>query len=278
MTGRKYIMAIVTISRGVFSGGKELAECVAERLGYQCISEEVIAEAASRYDTPYLELSRALSADPGILEGMTLQRSHYLAYIASSLANHAKNERLVYHGHAGHLLLKAIPNILRIKVTASIENRVNAAMEDRGLGREQAVQFILASDNARARWERFLYHVDRSDISIYDFVIDIDRLTLTGACDIVCFVAKREEYRETQTSQKLIDDLILAADVRAKIASEAGARDDEIQVDALDEIITISGSVPTTDDADKIREVARQHPRVKGIISHMGVRWISSQG
>ena len=36
-------MSIVTISRGTFSGGKYLAECVAEQLGYECISREVLA-------------------------------------------------------------------------------------------------------------------------------------------------------------------------------------------------------------------------------------------
>jgi FixJ family two-component response regulator len=35
-------MPIITISRGTFSGGKELAECLARSLGYACISREVL--------------------------------------------------------------------------------------------------------------------------------------------------------------------------------------------------------------------------------------------
>ena len=30
-------MAIITVSRGTFSGGQSLAECVAEKLGYRCL-------------------------------------------------------------------------------------------------------------------------------------------------------------------------------------------------------------------------------------------------
>ena len=42
-------MAIITISRGTMSGGKKLAELLCQRLGYQCISREIIVEAAEKY-------------------------------------------------------------------------------------------------------------------------------------------------------------------------------------------------------------------------------------
>ncbi len=35
-------MSIITISRGVFSGGEALAECVAVRLGYRCIDRDTL--------------------------------------------------------------------------------------------------------------------------------------------------------------------------------------------------------------------------------------------
>jgi len=272
-------MAIVTISRGIFSGGKELAECVAHRLGYECISDEVLTEAARKYDESLDKLSSALTDEPGIFEGMTLERAHYLAYITSSLVHHAGSENLVYHGRAGHLLLKRVPHVLRVKATASMKHRVAAAMADREFDdRDQAAYFIQRNDEMRAKWQRFLYHVDWSDISLYDLVVDMDRLTVNGACEIVCFMAGREEYQATPWSRKALDDLILATDVRAKIASEAGVRDDEIEIDADSGIITISGAVPTTDDADKIRETVQRHPLVKGIVSHVGIRWTLSHG
>ena len=43
---RDRVMAIVTISRGSFSGGVAVAEAVAERLGVPCISREVVRDAA----------------------------------------------------------------------------------------------------------------------------------------------------------------------------------------------------------------------------------------
>jgi hypothetical protein len=39
-------MSVITISRGSYSHGKEIAEKVAQKLGYECISREIILEAA----------------------------------------------------------------------------------------------------------------------------------------------------------------------------------------------------------------------------------------
>ena len=40
-------MAIITICRGTKSGGKALAKCVAERLGYPMVGREVLQDAAA---------------------------------------------------------------------------------------------------------------------------------------------------------------------------------------------------------------------------------------
>jgi hypothetical protein len=41
-------MPIITISRGCYSRGKEVAEKVAKELGYQCLSREILLEASDK--------------------------------------------------------------------------------------------------------------------------------------------------------------------------------------------------------------------------------------
>ena len=56
-------MAIITVSRGTFSGGKILAERLAERLGYPCFSrEEIMQDAAKSFGISENELSSAINA------------------------------------------------------------------------------------------------------------------------------------------------------------------------------------------------------------------------
>jgi cytidylate kinase len=205
-TKKEVVMAIITISRGTFSGGQSLAKCVAEKLGYRCISREVLVEAAKQYGVQEEDLYKALSEKPGILERLTLERVHYLAYIRAALIKEAKDNDLVYHGHAGHLLLRGTPYILRIKVIANMEFRIKAAMDLHNYGREEAIQFIHKVDDERAKWTRFLYRVDWNDPSTYDIVINLDRLALPAACDIICHMSNLEGYETTPESQKIMDD------------------------------------------------------------------------
>ena len=62
-------MPIITISRGSYSKGKEIAEKVAERLGYLCLPREVVLkEASQKHRIPEVTLARAVHDAPSILE------------------------------------------------------------------------------------------------------------------------------------------------------------------------------------------------------------------
>jgi len=37
-------MSVITISRGTFSGGKAIADCLSRRLGYRCIDRDTIIQ------------------------------------------------------------------------------------------------------------------------------------------------------------------------------------------------------------------------------------------
>lgn len=234
-------MAIITILRGTFSGGQWLAECIAEKLGYRCMSREVLAEASRQYGVEEERLYKALTARPGFLERMSLERLHYLAYIRAVLCKEAREDNLVYHGHAGHLLLRGVPHLLRVRVIANMEFRVKAAMDRHHLSREEAVQFIKRVDDERARWTKFLYHVDWRDPSLYDIMINLDHISLSGACDILGGTVGLEEFQTTPASQKIMDDLALSTSVRAAIAADGSIADGGVEVEADGGVVTLGG-------------------------------------
>lgn len=267
-------MAIITISRGTFSGGQSLAECIAEKLGYRCIARQVLVAAAYRYDAPLDKLSEALVEAPRFLDGLSTERAHYLAYVRAALCMQVKNDRVVYHGHAGHLLIRGLPHVIRVRVIANMEFRIKAAMERNNLSREGAVQFIKKVDEKRAKWTKFLYRVDWQDPSLYDLVINTDQLSIADACDIVCCTAGLDRFKTTPAAQKMMDDMVVAAEVRAQIAAEAAGRrisDAGVEIEADNGTVTIGGVVPSLEDADKIREIAKRVPGVSGINSRMRV-------
>ncbi|MBW2573755.1 MAG: cytidylate kinase family protein, partial [Deltaproteobacteria bacterium] len=43
-------MGVITISRGSYSKGKEIAEKLAEKLDYDCISREILLQASKQFN------------------------------------------------------------------------------------------------------------------------------------------------------------------------------------------------------------------------------------
>ncbi|KPA11944.1 histidine kinase [Candidatus Magnetomorum sp. HK-1] len=79
-------MAIVTISRGCFSHGKEIAEKTAEILGYKVVSREILLEAAEFFHVSEKELLKQIenySTDQArsFLEKEDIQRAKWTQYI-----------------------------------------------------------------------------------------------------------------------------------------------------------------------------------------------------
>ena len=64
-------MAIITISRGSYSKGKEIAEKVAQQLGYECIARDVLLEATEEFNVPEAKLVRALHDAPSFFNSFS---------------------------------------------------------------------------------------------------------------------------------------------------------------------------------------------------------------
>ncbi len=120
-------MSVITISRGTFSGGKMLAECLAARLGFRCIDRDVIVEKAAVYGVSQEDLRQALLKPPSLLDRFQHKKYLYLALIQAALAEGVRTGRVVYHGNAGHLLLKGEAGVLRIRIIAPLEFRMRMA-------------------------------------------------------------------------------------------------------------------------------------------------------
>ena len=179
-----------------------------QEVGYRCVSREVLAQATKDYGVEEEILSKALTEKPGILERMAAERSHYIAYVRAALINEVKDGNIVYHGNAGHFLLKDVPQVLKVRVVASMEYRIDAAMTRNHLDREEATRYIEKKDEERAAWTRFLYHVDWRNPDLYDMIINLDRMSLESACKLVCDAASLDEYKAPADWEKICGDLI----------------------------------------------------------------------
>ncbi len=209
-------MSLITISRGSNSKGKEVAEKVAKKLGYECIARETIIEASEEFHVPEKKLIRAIHDSPSILEKFTYEKERYLTYLQVTLLKHFQKDNVVYHGLAGHFFLKGVSNLFKVRITADMENRIKLLTEREGMSKEKAERILKHEDEERRKWSRYLYGIDTWDSSNYDLVLHITN-KVDLAVDIISHMVQSDQYKTTPASQKVLDDLLTAAVVKAAL-------------------------------------------------------------
>lgn len=273
-------MAVITISRGSFSHGQEIAEKVAGTLGYECVSREILVEAAQLFNVSEKKLIRSLNEAPNILERMVHGKERYLEYIKASLLGYARKGNVVYHGHAGHILLTEIPQILKVRILAEKDDRISLLQKRENLNREAAAEIIENEDKNRIHWTRYLYKEDVNDPKLYDIVINIGNLTIEDACEIICLAARSKSYRSTDESKQAIDDLAITNRIQAELKSiceaQVSVNNGEVQVKVAAQKRRKSGYISPAlqhhigeayqhDVTRQIHEIAHKVPGVKDV-------------
>lgn len=213
-------MPIITVSRGSYSRGKDVAERLAEKLGYQCISRDILLETSEQFNIPEIKLIRAIHDAPSILERFTYGKERYVAYIRATLLKHVQKDNVVYHGLAGHYFLQGISHVIKVRILADLEDRVLEEMRREKISAEEARYILKKDDDERRRWGIQVFGVDTWDPMLYDMVLHIKTLTVGDAVDLISHAAKLPHFQATPESQRLIDDLSLAATVEAALVEE----------------------------------------------------------
>jgi cytidylate kinase len=213
-------MPIVTISRGSYSRGKDVAEKLARKLGYECISREILLEASEQFNIPEIRLVRAIHDAPSILERFTYGKERYVAYLRSALLKHVQKDNVVYHGLAGHFFLQGIPHVIKVRIIADLEDRVREEMRRENISAEEARRILKKDDAERRKWSIQVYGVDTWNSFLYDTVLHIKTLRVDDAVYLLQCAVALPCFQTTPESQRILDDLALAALVEAALVEE----------------------------------------------------------
>jgi cytidylate kinase len=228
-------MSIITISRGSYSRGREVAEKLARRLGYECVSREIILEASKQFNIPQLQLLRAVRNAPSILDRYRFGKERYVAYVRAALLRHVQRGNVVYHGFAGHFFLQQVSFALNVQVLAPTEDRIQELVEREKVSAEEASRALERIDEERSKWSQHLYGIDPRDPSLYDMVLNLRSLSIDDAVEMIARNVELPAFQSTPETQRVLDDHVLAAQVEAALIAEfpqarASAKDGDVFV------------------------------------------------
>ena len=198
-------MPIVTISRGSYSRGKEVAEKLAQKLNYECLSREIILEACAEFNIPEIKLIRALHDAPTVLERFQHGKDRYLSYFRYALLKHLQKDNVVYHGLAGHYLLRDISHVLKVRIISDMNHRIQEEMKRTDISEKEARYILKKDDEERRKWGLQVYGTDTWDSRLYDMVLHINSLTIDDAVEILYETAQKPQFQASEQSQKTLD-------------------------------------------------------------------------
>ena len=257
-------MAIITISRGSYSRGKEIAEKVAGRLGYECIGRDTLLEASEQFRIPEIKLIRAIHDAPSILERFGYGKEKYIAFIRVALLRHVKKDNVVYHGLAGQFLIEGIPHVLKVRVISDMEDRIALEMEREKISREEAQRILKSDDEQRRKWSKFLYDIDTTNSSLYDIVLHIRHITVEDAVDIIYHTVGLPHFQTTAQSQEILEDHLLASEVKIALIDMKP----DMAVSARDGVVLVETKSYISQEErlyHQIKEIGESIPGVKEI-------------
>lgn len=258
-------MAIITISRGSNSRGKEVAESLAERLGYDCVSREILLEASAEFNIPEIRMEKALHDAPSVLERFSHGKERYISYFCASFFNHLIKDNTVYHGLAGHFFVQGISHIMKVRILVNLEERIKEEMACQGCSADEARYTLQKDDDERRKWGLQLYGKDSWDSRLYDLVLHIDTLTVDGAVAILEQTIRNNTFKATAGSLEKLKTRTLLANIQAKVIKVSPCTNVEID-DGVISLGNLEGGLKNKDTQEEIRDSIIQTYNVKDVV------------
>ena len=131
---------------------------------------------------------------PTITRGHELEDEKYIEAVRKSMWDMAADGNVVLVGRGAYIILKDMPNVLRIGVVANYEDRLTTIMGRERLSREDAEKMIQARDLAREDYFKRFFGIDHPDNpELFHMVINASDINLEHAADVVIQASKALE-------------------------------------------------------------------------------------
>ena len=123
---------------------------------------------------------------PTITRGHEVEDDVYIEAIESAMKEMAADGDVVFIGRGGHVILKDMPNVLRVGVVASFEDRVKTLMNRETIDRDNAMVTLEQRDQARKHFFKKYFELDEPDNpNLFHFTINSSEISTNYAAEII---------------------------------------------------------------------------------------------
>ncbi|MCK4503212.1 MAG: cytidylate kinase family protein [Desulfuromonadales bacterium] len=265
-------MAIITFSREMGSGGIPIVHQVAEELGYTLVDGDIIKSSAKDYNLSQEALQQIDEKPPAFVENLDRQIELDMSRIQLIVLEQALLGDVVIYGRGGQDLLPNITSVVRIRVIAPFEERVERWAQREWIDPDLARSLVRKSDQQRAGFIKYYFDRDWCDPLQYDLIVNTTRMTVKMAVKLIKQAVESPCLAEMSDGcNHKIKDLIIQKKIQIARLDDMRIKDIWFNIDVTDCDVTLSGHVYS--DAERLAaiDIAEQVEWVASVTDNLKI-------
>jgi cytidylate kinase len=250
-------MAIMTLSREYQSGGQEIGQAVAQELGYDFVDKDRILRDMKETGDQWGYLVQELDeVRPTIWEKFDLQYRSFIALIESHIYEYALKDRVVILGRGSTFLLQEIPHVLKVRIFAPLERRIERVMVKFDVDRETAEKLIEETDRSRAGYIQSTYHKRWDDKKYYDLILNTDLQSIEEVVELIVKALRGWDQRATPEGHQKLKNLALTARVKAQVFANIKLTLPTLEIFHDGQAVVLRGVVRNPKESQLVQKIA----------------------
>jgi hypothetical protein len=258
-------MALLLISRGSYSGGQIMSECLSRNAGIRCITREELVAYVNSHGEVATKVTACIAKAAQNYAQFSALRRPYKILMRLALLREIRQGDLAYFGYSGHLLLPEIPHAVKVRLVASMEMRIKLLQTRTKCTEGEARETIRQVDEERTRWTRFMYGKSLRDPEFFDLCLNLERLSFPEACCLLVHAARSSDFQATPQSLSAVEDHYLATQVLADLVTDARTYELELAATAESGEVFVEGPYLEAPLVSLVKEVAGAVTGVKSV-------------
>jgi cytidylate kinase len=192
----------ITISREAGAQGNSVATAIGKRLTWPVYDREILDKIGEEMRRPPRHLE-AVDERPGnwleeclsgLLSECHVSADAYLKYLTGTVRGLGTAGKCVIVGRGANYILPAATT-LRIRLVASLEDRVKVIAGWLRLSEREAATWVENTERQRLAFVKRYFGKDSADPHQYDLVLNMSRLSVEEAADLIIQMLRRFEER-----------------------------------------------------------------------------------
>ena len=261
-------MTVIAMTREMGTLGKDVAMDLSVKLGLALVHHELVEESlAARMDIGASDVHRFLEGHESLLDRWKIDARRLSRYTAEEILAIAQKENVLIRGWGATLLLRGIPNVLRVRICAPMEFRINEMAERLGIDDRTVVRReIERNDAAHTRTIRRFFSTAWESPLNYHLVLNTGDLSVPQCVAQIETLAADPTFAETPESRTLLADEIIRTRVLSafETSRHASLHDHAVDVAVQDGVVTLSGVTSVEADVSAAVETAKG---VEGVVA-----------